>query len=51
MSNCDKQLSTPVTFHLGMEIQRDRAQHTQHLSQKKYATGLVINFGLSEAKS
>jgi len=34
-----------------MEIQRDRAQHTLHLSQKKYATGLVSKFGLSDAKS
>ena len=34
-----------------MEIQRDRARHTLHLSQKNYATGLVSKSGLSDVKS
>ena len=40
----------PATYHLGMEIQRDRDQHTLLLSQKKYATKLVTKFSLSDAK-
>ncbi len=40
----------PAKFYLGMEILRDRGQHALLLSQKRFASDVVLRFGMSEAK-
>jgi hypothetical protein len=40
-----------VSFHLGMEVTRDRAARTLRLTQTKYATALVERFGMQQART
>ncbi|CAI7870400.1 unnamed protein product [Closterium sp. NIES-54] len=40
----------PVTYYLGMHVDRDRANGTIHLHQEKYVKGLVESFGMGDSK-
>ncbi|CAI7897058.1 unnamed protein product [Closterium sp. NIES-54] len=40
----------PVTYYLGMHVDRDRANRTIHLHQEKYVKGLVESFGMGDSK-
>ncbi|CAI7865162.1 unnamed protein product [Closterium sp. NIES-53] len=40
----------PVTYYLGMHVDRDRAKGTIHLHQEKYVKGLVESFGMGDSK-
>ncbi|CAI7795648.1 unnamed protein product [Closterium sp. NIES-53] len=40
----------PVTYYLGMHVDRDRANGTIHLHQEKYMKGVVDRFGMGDSK-
>ncbi|CAI7860611.1 unnamed protein product, partial [Closterium sp. NIES-54] len=40
----------PVTYYLGMHVNRDRANRTIHLHQEKYVKGVVESFGMGDSK-
>ncbi|CAI5530897.1 unnamed protein product [Closterium sp. Naga37s-1] len=40
----------PVTYYLGMHVDRDRASGTIHLHQEKYVKGVVESFGMGNSK-
>ncbi|CAI7778103.1 unnamed protein product [Closterium sp. NIES-53] len=40
----------PVTYYLGMHVDRDRANGTIHLHQETYVKGVVESFGMGNSK-
>ncbi|CAI7876460.1 unnamed protein product [Closterium sp. NIES-53] len=40
----------PVTYYLGMHVDRDQANGTIHLHQDKYVKGVVDSFGMGNSK-